>query len=89
LAEEGEGSHLRRLDAATLNSDIKSNYCRRLYVISRMIQKLLTKDIFWRYFVTEVYFSTHMQECTQKILFCTDGLLLYKEKRQITFGNYQ
>ena len=89
MAEAGEGSHPRRFDAATLNSDIKSNYCRRLYVINRRFQKLLTKDIFWHYFVTEVYFSTHIQECTQKIIFSTEGILIYKEKRQITFRNYQ
>ena len=30
-----------------------------------------------------------MQEHIQKILSYTDGILIYKEKRQITFGNYQ
>jgi len=46
LTEEGEGSHRRRFDAATVNSDIKSNYCRHLYVVNRRFQKLLTKHIF-------------------------------------------
>jgi hypothetical protein len=46
-------------------------------------------DIFWHYFVTEIYFSTHVQQCIQKILLCTDGVIIFKEKRQITFGNYQ
>ena len=41
----------------------------------------MTKRYFWRYFVTEIYFSTNMQKCIQKKLFSVQTAYLFTRKR--------